>query len=109
MGRKNRKDYWFLRQIICLPCRSTMTTAETCEPYIYTEGKGLTLTFDSIVSELLEASENPEEGSKVYSLQWNVYGWDENGEQTEVAYIETSVDGNSITLKKGKEGIDRSA
>ena len=100
------RDYWFFEADYGPALSFYYGTSETDDPYIYTEGNGLTLTFDSIVSELLKASENSEEDSKVYSLQWNVYGWDENGEQTEVEYIETSEHGNSITLK-GKEGIDR--
>ena len=100
------RDYWFFEAAYMPALSFCYGNSETDDPCIYTEGNGLTLTFDSIVSELLEASENSGEDSKVYSLQWNVYGWDENGEQTEVAYIETSVDGNSITLK-GKEDIDQ--
>ena len=100
------KDYWFFEADYMPALSFYYGNSKTYDPYIYTEGKGLTLTFDSIASELLEASENSEEGSKVYSLKWNVYDWDENGEQTEVAYIETSEDGNSITLK-GKEDIDQ--
>ena len=101
------KDYWFF-EVDYMPALSFYYgNSKTYDPYIYTDGKGLTLTFDSIASELLKAPENSEEGGKVYSLEWNVYDLDENGEQTE-EYIATSTskDGNSITLK-GKEGIDQ--
>ena len=95
------RDYWFFEAAYMPVLSFYYGNSETYDPYIYIEGNGLTLTFDSIVSELPEAS-------KVYRLEWNVYGWNENGEQTKVEYIdiETSVDGNSITLK-GKEGIDQ--
>lgn len=104
------RDYWFFEADYMPALSFYYGNSKTCDPYIYTEGKGLTLTFGSIVSELLKASENSEEGSKVYRLEWNVYGWNENGEQTEVEYIEAepSEDGNSITLKlKGKEDIEQ--
>ena len=102
------KDYWFFEADYMPALSFYYGNSKTYDPYIYTEGNGLTLTFDSIASELPEASENSEEGSKVYRLDWKVYDWDENGEQTEVKYIDisTSKDGNSITLK-GKEGIDQ--
>ena len=104
------RDYWFFEADYMPALSFYYGNSKTCDPYIYTEGKGLTLTFGSIVSELLKASENSEEGSKVYRLEWNVYGWNENGEQTEVEYIEAepSEDRNSITLKlKGKEDIEQ--
>ena len=102
------RDYWFFEADYMPALSFYYGNSETYDPYIYTDGGGLTLTFDSIASELLEASENSEEGSKVYRLEWNVYGWDENDEQTEVEYIEVepSEDGNSITLK-GTEDIDK--
>ncbi len=102
------RDYWFFEADYMPALSFYYGNSKTYDPYIYTDGKGLTLTFDSIASELPKASENSEEGSKVYSLEWNVYDWDENGEQTEVKYIDisTSKDGNSITLK-GKEDIDQ--
>ena len=102
------RDYWFFEADYMPALSFYYGNSETYDPYIYTEGNGLTLTFDSIASELLKAPENSEEGGKVYSLEWNVYDWDENGEQTEVKYIDisTSKDGNSITLK-GKEDIDQ--
>ena len=101
------RDYWFFEADYMPALSFYYGNSETYDPYIYTEGNGLTLTFDSIASELLKAPENSEEGGKVYSLEWNVYDLDENGEQTE-EYIATSTskDGNSITLK-GKEGIDQ--
>ena len=102
------RDYWFFEADYMPALSFYYGNSKTYDPYIYTDGKGLTLTFDSITSELPKASENSEEGSKVYSLEWNVYDLDENGEQTEVKYIDisTSKDGNSITLK-GKEDIDQ--
>ena len=102
------KDYWFFEADYMPALSFYYGNSKTYDPYIYTDGKGLTLTFDSIASELPKASENSEEGSKVYSLEWKVYDWDENGKQTEVKYIDisTSEDGNSITLK-GKEDIDQ--
>ena len=101
------KDYWFFEADYMPALSFYYGNSETYDPYIYTEGNGLTLTFDSIASELLKAPENSKEGGKVYSLEWNVYDLDENGEQTE-EYIATSTskDGNSITLK-GKGGIDQ--
>ena len=83
------RDYWFFEADYMPALSFYYGNSETCDPYIYTEGKGLTLTFGSIASELLKASENSEEGGKVYRLEWNVYGWNENGEQTEVEYIDS--------------------
>ena len=100
------RDYWF-SEVNYEPSLTLsygeVSYGEADNVCIYTEGDGLTLTFDSIVSNLPEISENSEEGNAVYKLEWNVYNWGENDEQISVEYIDVVPEGNSLTLKAGED------
>ena len=97
------RDYWFSEADYEASLKFSygeVSYDEVDNPCIYTEGDGLTLTFDSIVSNLSETSE---EGSNGYELEWSVYNWGENDEQISVEYIDAVPEGNSLTLKAGED------